>query len=112
MDLKSLAQLGRVEKEIEIQGFKFKLHTLSVSDQQGALLSIPDGVKDEAVRLLKLQEAILVFATDTINEESVDKKKLQEIYSSLQPKVLSYIFSKYSELTKDQDVVLGELKKN
>jgi hypothetical protein len=112
MDLKSLSQLGRIEKEVEVQGFKFKLHTLSATDQENAVLSIPKDVEDDTVRLLKLQRAVLVQATDAINGESVDKKDLEQVYSEIQPKILSRLFGEYAEMMKSQDDLIGELKKN
>ena len=112
MDLKALTQLGRLEKEVEIGGFKIKLHTLSVAGQHNALVGIPDDLKDDAARLLKLQQEVLVQATDTINGESVDKKDLRATYAELQPKILGRLFTEYSELMKEQDKVLETLKKN
>ena len=112
MDLKSLTQLGRIEKEVEIQGFKFKLHTLSVSEQHNALTGIPDEIKDDAARMIKLQQEVLVQATDAINGESVGKEDLRKTYAELQPKILGKLFTEYSDLMKEQDKILAELKKN
>ena len=110
-DLRSLTQLGRVEKEIEIGSFKVKLHTLTVADQQKALLSISEEIKDDTARLFQMQKAILVYATDSINGEVVEKDKLNELYNELQPVVLSNLFSGYLELVDEQSKILDELKK-
>jgi len=110
-DLRSLTQLGRVEKEIEIGSFKVKLHTLTVADQQKALLSISEEIKDDTARLFQMQKAILVYATDSINGEVVEKDKLHELYNELQPVVLSNLFSGYLELVDEQSKILDELKK-
>lgn len=112
MDLKSLTQLGRVEKEVEINGFKFKLHTLNVSEQHSALVGVPDDLKDDAARMIRLQQEVLVNAIDTINGESVGKEDLRKALTELQPRILSKLFSEYSELIKEQDTVLEALKKN
>ena len=111
MDLKALIQLGRVEKEVNIGSFKIKIHTLTVADQQKALLSISEEIKDDSAKLLQMQKAILVYATDSINGEVVEKDKLQEVYNELQPAVLSNLFSNYLELVDAQSKILDELKK-
>ena len=112
MDLKSLTQLGRVEQEVEIApDFKFKIHTLSVGEQQKALLSISQEITDETAKLLQLQKAVLVYATDSINGEVIEKDKLQSLYTEVQPVILSKLFESYVTLSDTQGKVLEELKK-
>lgn len=112
MDLVSLAQLGRIEKEVQIGTFSIKLHTLSTAEQQKAMLSIPEQLKDEAIRSLQLQIAILSLATEHINNQKLDQKSLYDLFSGLQPQVLSTIFDEYLLMIQEQEKVLGELKKN
>lgn len=113
MDLTSLKQLGRIEKEVEIAGFKFLLHTLTVAEQENAFEAV-SGTPDSngIVDVLKTQRALLVEATSSINGESIAKEELQKAYTEIQPRVLNQLFTIYRELTKEQEEVLGELKKN
>lgn len=111
MDLKSLTQLGRVEKEVVVNGFKIKLHSLTVADQQKVLLNVSEEMKDDTARLLQLQKAILVYAVDSINGEVVPKEDLQKLFEELQPAILSNLFSAYLEIVEEQSKVLDELKK-
>lgn len=114
MDLNSLRQLGRIEKEVEISGFKFKIHTLTVAEQENAFGSVKSDSPDMSgiVEILRTERALLVEATSEINGEPVDKEELQKVYTEVQPKVLSTLFKTYQDLMKEQDEVLGELKKN
>ena len=113
MDLKSLSQLGRIEKEFELApGVKIKLHTLSVMDQQKALLDIPEGVaQDESARFLQMQQAILVYATDSVNDEKLTLEQAKELYSGIQYPVLIELFNRYLEAAGEQSKILEELKK-
>jgi hypothetical protein len=111
MEIQALAQLGKLEKEIELGGLKVKFHTLSVSEQQKALASIPSNITDDTTRFTYFQEAMLVHATDTVNGEAVDTVKARAFYKDLQYPLLAELFSRYMELTAEQSKVLDELKK-
>lgn len=112
MTLNSLSQLGKVEKEFEILKDVFvKLHTLPVSEQQNALMDIPETVKDEAVRFMYLQQSILSRATTSVNGEVKTLEQLRSMYSEMQYPLLTLLFTKYIELADEQNKVIEDLKK-
>lgn len=111
MDLNSLAQLGRVEKEVEItKDLKVKFHTLSVVEQQNIFPNVPETVTDDA-RISYIQVAILTQAIDAVNGEPVDKTKLAEQLKNMQFRVLAELFDAYAALSQEQNTVIEELKK-
>jgi hypothetical protein len=112
MDLKSLAQLGRIEKEVEVnKELRVKLHTLSTIEQQIALSSVPEAVENVTARFTYLQVAVLIQATDAVNGESVTKEQAKELYDNVQYNILSEIFTAYSDVAGEQTKVMEELKK-
>ena len=112
MDIKSLAQLGRIEKEIEVnKELRVKLHTLSAIEHQMALASVPETVENVTARFTFLQVGVLVQATDMVNGEVVTEAQAKELYENMQYNMLSDIFTAYSEIANDQAKVMEELKK-
>lgn len=112
INITSLAQLGRIEKEIEVNSeLRVKLHTLSVTEQQRALASVPDGILNDIARYSFLQSAILIQATHEVNGQVVTKEQAVELYENIQYNVMAELFGKYSEMAGEQGKVLEELKK-
>lgn len=112
MTLISLAQLGRVEKEIVLNDeTRIKVHTLSVAEQQRALSQLPEGVENEVAKYTYLQEAILIEATGEVNGEKITSDQAKELYAGMQYNLMAQIFSEYNNLTGEQGKVLDELKK-
>jgi ssDNA-specific exonuclease RecJ len=115
MTLSTLKQLGRIEKEFEINSqLTIKLHTLTVGDQQKVLADIPAGVEDISARFTYVQFATLLYATDSLNGKvynETNRDELREFYTNLQYTLLFQIFSKYMELSDEQTKVLEDLKK-
>lgn len=112
VDIESLAKLGRVEKEIEVnKGLKIKIHTLSALEQQTALTSVPQDAPSEFARLSHLQHAVLVQAVEEVNGEKISKDQSKKLFGALQASLVSDIFTQHSLLSKEQDAVLEELKK-
>ena len=112
VDIESLAKLGRVDKEIEVnKDLKIKIHTLSASEQQSALTSVPQDSPSEFARLSHLQHAVLAQAIDEINGEKVGKDQIKKILGVLQASLVADIFTQHSLLTQEQDKILEELKK-
>lgn len=114
MSLKSLASLGRVSKEVEInKELKVTLHTVSSGDQEKVLLQIPtEG--DGTAKYAAIQRATLVYATDSINDQKFDdtnRAELQEFYSSIQYSLLAQIFEAYLSCLSEQNTILEDLKK-
>lgn len=111
MSIASLAQLGRIEKEIEINSqLKVKLHTLSVAEQQKALAEIPESA-DAMSKFAHMQIASLVYATSEINGLKATPEELHAFYLELQHSILADVFNQYLSLTEDQNKQLEELKK-
>lgn len=112
IDIDSLAKLGRIEKDIEVnKDLKIKVHTLSASEQQEALSSIPSGDVSEFTKISHLSHAVLVLATDEVNGEKVSQEEASKLYKAMQASLVSDIFTEQQLLSKDQDKVLEALKK-
>jgi hypothetical protein len=110
-ELRSLKQLGRVEKELDInKELKLIVHTLSVLEQQVVMERLPEGGNDIS-RFVTLQKETLVEAIDKINNLDVTKEDVREFLESLQYNILAEIFTKYNMLAEDQTKLLDELKK-
>jgi hypothetical protein len=114
MDLKSFSALNRVEKEFDVvNGLKISMHTLSVLQQQQALAELPTSPlgMDTALRAVILQQALLIYAIDTINGEKVDIKFTKDFIQGLQAPIFNAIYNCYDQMAQEQDVTLEELKK-
>lgn len=114
MDLKSFSALNRVEKEFDVvSGLKISMHTLSVLQQQQALAELPTSPlgMDTALRAVILQQALLIYAIDTINGEKVDIKFIKDFIQGLQAPIFNAIYNCYDQMAQEQDVTLEELKK-
>jgi hypothetical protein len=113
MDLTSFAVLNRVEKEFEVvNGLKIKMHTLSVLQQQQALAELPTSPlgQDPALRAVVLQQALLVYALDTINGNKVTLQEAKDFIQNLQAPIFNEIYNCYDQLAQEQDRILVDLK--
>lgn len=114
MDLKSFSSLNKVEKEFEIvQGLKISMHTLSVVQQQQALAELPVAPlgTDSALRTIIMQQALLIYAIDTINSEKVDLPTVKKFIQELQAPIFNEIANCYGLMAEEQDKSLEALKK-
>lgn len=114
MDLKSFSSLNRVEREFEVvNGLKVSMHTLSVLQQQQALAELPTSPlgSDAALRAVILQQALLIYAIDTINGEKVDIQTAKTFIQDLQAPIFNEIYNCYDLMAQEQDKTLEELKK-
>lgn len=114
MDLTSFKTLGRVSKEFEVvNGLKISMHTLAVLEQQNALAEIPTSPlgQDTALRTVILQQALLIYALDSINGEKITLQQAKEFIQGLQAPVFNEIYNCYDQLAQTQDSTLLELKK-
>jgi hypothetical protein len=114
MELKSFSSLGRIEKEFEVlDGLKLSMHTLSVLQQQQTLAEIPAATlgTDQALRTFVLQQALLVYAIDSINGEKVTLEQAKQFIQSLQAPVFNEIYNCYDLMAQEQDSTLVALKK-
>ncbi|MGH7974984.1 MAG: hypothetical protein ACREBR_05635 [bacterium] len=114
MDLKSFSNLNRVEKEFEIvNGLKISMHTLSVLQQQQALAELPTSPlgMDAALRAVILQQALLIYAIDSINGTKVTVQEAKEFIQNSQAPIFNAIYNCYDQMAQEQDQTLEELKK-
>jgi hypothetical protein len=112
MQLAELANLGKIELEFEVvKGLKVKLHTLSMSEQDRALKSIPATLNDATGQFHHLQKALLVEATESVNGEKLSKTDLDKLYSDMQESLFQEIAAQYTTLLQSQNEVMNELKK-
>lgn len=114
MSLKSLASLGRVEKEFVINSqLKIKLHTTNTSEQHAVMAELPTDA-DGAAKFAHLQRATLVYATDEVNGEKYGddrRNELREFYATVQYSLLQEMFDCYVVLIGEQATILEDLKK-
>lgn len=114
MDLKSFSALNKIEKEFDIvKDLKVSMHTLSVLQQQQALselVSSPAG-QDPALRTVVLQQALLVYALDTINGIKVTLQEAKDFIQNLQAPIFNEIYNCYDQMAQEQDAILDALKK-
>jgi hypothetical protein len=114
MDLKSFSNLNRVEREFDVvNNLKVSMHTLSVLQQQQALAELPTSPlgMDNALRAVILQQALLIYAIDSINGEKVDLPTVKKFIQDLQAPIFNAIYNCYDQMAQEQDLALEELKK-
>lgn len=114
MDLKNFASLGLISKEFDIvKDLKVSMHTLSVLQQQQALgeLIISPAGQDAALRAVVLQQALLVYALDTINSTKITLQEAKDFIQNLQAPIFNEIYNCYDQMAIEQDATLTELKK-
>ena len=114
MDLKSFSTLNRIEREFDVvNGLKISMHTLSVLQQQQALAELPSSPlgSDTALRAVILQQALLIYALDSINGEKVDLPTAKKFIQDLQAPIFNEIYNCYDQMAQEQDKTLEELKK-
>jgi hypothetical protein len=114
MDLKSFSSLNRIEREFEIvNGLKVSLHTLSVLQQQQALAELPTSPagQDPALRAVILQQALLIYALDSLNGKAITVQEAKDFIQNLQAPIFNEIYNCYDVLAQEQDTTLIELKK-
>jgi hypothetical protein len=114
MDLKSFSSLNRIEREFDIvNGLKVSLHTLSVLQQQQALAELPTSPagQDPALRAVILQQALLIYALDSLNGKAITVQESKEFIQNLQAPIFNEIYNCYDVLAQEQDTTLTELKK-
>lgn len=114
MDLKSLHSLGKISREFSIfDGLKVSLHTLSAVEQQRALAELPSASAntDPALRTVILQQALLIYALDSVNGEKVSIAEAKDAVMGLQAPIFNEIYNCYDVLAQEQDAAVEELKK-
>jgi siderophore synthetase component len=113
LEIDSLSKLGRLESEFEVvKGLKIKLHTLSMEEQHRALTSVPATLTDATGQFHHLQRALLVEATELVNDVKATKEELVKLYSEIQENVFQQIAVRYTDLLQQQNNVTDALKKD
>jgi hypothetical protein len=119
-ELEKLLFLGRVEKEVSIAKFKFKMCTLNNSQQRFLLGELTKVREEERVFFLKTGTIALsmVSINDTlfdayIGSESDDFYARIEFFNSLQSNLIDVLFKVYGELYEESNKLLDmdEIKK-
>ena len=129
-DLSLLVLAGRIEEEVVVGGFKFKIATLTTGEQQEVLADSKAGVTgDELVKYGQLKVQVLARAIRSVNGvpleslyqgsgnlNPIDKKVA--FLKTLQMALLSRLFDVYSEMFNRSEQVFntvaekGDLLKN
>ena len=119
-ELEKLIFLGRVEKDVSIAGFKFKMCTLNNS-QQRFLLGELTKIKEEE-RVFFLKTGTIALSMVSINDipfdayirnESDDFYVRMEFFNNLQSNLIDILFKKYGEIYEESNKLLDmdEIKK-
>ena len=109
--LKSLISIGRAEKDIEIYGRVFHIHTLDMHEQLLATNSTSE--YDNLSRILAMRIAILSYAVDSIDGEDLgNNSEIREIFSQLQVPLINKIYNEYEKLADQQAEDLRKLEQN
>lgn len=115
--LESLIFTGKVEREIELAGHKYKLSTLSHKEHNEIVKSIYHAGESSdifAIRLLTL--AYSLKSIDGLNLEDIDfpgtfesaVEKKKEIIDNLQLSIVEKLYETYSSLVEESDSLLNE----
>jgi hypothetical protein len=119
-DLQSLLFIGRLEKEIVISGFKFKMTTVNNVEQKS--IFVLTAKADDNEKAFVLRNATLAYAISEINdipidnfieseEENIDRRI--EFFNNLSTALVSKLFDTYGNLSKQSnDMVVSEDIKN
>ena len=115
-EVKSLSQLGRIEKEFEIipGQLTVKLHTLGNKAQEeisDILLKKETEYKDKS-NLAFTQKVVLLRAISSINSKVYTTEELQKELEEMQTTVLTAIYVKYMDCIDNQNKIFEEVKKN
>lgn len=108
--LKSLISLGRSQREVELFGKKWVMHTLDAQDQLLATDSTRD--YDGLSRVMALKIAILAHAIDSVDGEGLGNAgESRELLNQLQVPLINRLYNEYEQLMNIQDDKLKELDK-
>lgn len=111
MDLKSLSNLGRLEKKFDLTtGVSLTLHTLSAMEMQKCIGEIPSGLSD-AAWLSATNLSLLTYSTSHINNEAITFEQARDFYLNLQISLLNDAALFLGTLKTEQDAIIEELKK-
>ena len=73
--------------------------------QQQALSELPTSPlgQDPALRAIVLQQALLIYAIDTINGEKVELPKVKDFIQNLQAPIFNEIYNCYDQMAQEQE---------
>ena len=108
--LKSLIQMGRTQKDVEVYGKVWSMHTLDAQDQLMATNSTSE--YDNLSRVMALKVAILARAIDTVDGESLGNAgESRDLLSRLQVPLINKLYDEYDKLVEKQNDKLQDLDK-
>lgn len=107
LSLDQLVRLGKVEDEVEIASFKFKLTTLS-SVENAEVMALTSNIKEDEVKFSTLRLELLGRAIVSVNDvaleslyvgtETVKIKRKLEILKALQQTVINSLWEAYDKI--------------
>ena len=116
VELKSLAQIGRIEKEFEVikDVLTVKLHTLGNKDQEDIsdILAQKETQNKDKQNLAFTQKTVLRRAITSINSKELSKEEIVTALDSMQTSVLTAIYVKYMDCIENQNTIFEQVKKN
>ena len=121
-DFKDLVLLGRLEEDIDISGYTFRVSTLSARDQRDIMKQIMS--LEEMDRIMGAKAVAVAYSVRSINgtplfivsennEGETSEDRNLEFILSLQSSDIERIYAKYEELVgrSNEEVGLEALKK-
>lgn len=117
-DLSLLATTGRIEEEVIVGGYKFKLRTLTVRENNEVLVSTGGGVIQNLAQLGHLRVAVLSRAIDTVNgvpleslykgtDEWDNLEKRLAVVDSWQLPMITRLFDAYNNMLQRSEEAFG-----
>lgn len=119
-DLSQLVTKGRIEEEVNLGGFVFRLSTLTSKENAEALDSMTN-VNSEIVRMTKLTIAILARAIVTVNGTPLEnlyqgqqtltrEQAREEVVGSWQQGLVGELFNHYSDMMERSGAAFGAVR--
>lgn len=108
-DLNALLEIGKVTEEVEVNGFKFTIHTLT-ADESNAIMKAVRGIEDDVTLAMDFRIVTLAFAVSHVNGVELDKyykgpdqgaspiDRKKWVVGQWQQMLTNILFEKYSEL--------------
>ena len=117
-DLSQLINVGRIEKEVMVQGYKFVIHTLSNTENDKVFESVAT-INDELKRLGMLRLSILAVAIKTVNDVPIESlyqgseqlsihQKREYVIGAWQQMFTQAIFDEYDKIVDESSKMLGQ----
>ncbi|MAE87509.1 MAG: hypothetical protein CMB80_32550 [Flammeovirgaceae bacterium] len=115
-DLKDLIFLGRLNKAVDISGYRFVISTLTTKQQRKVMQTVMQF--DQLERLLDIKPVTVAYSVKTVNgvplEELCEDEDIEDVLerrraviSSLQAAVIEKLYRSYEELVSASNKEIG-----